>query len=123
MPNDPAAAPRPVLLEGCGLTDPGRQRTENEDAFSADLDERLFIVADGMGGRSAGDVAAQLAVDELRTFYRERRADPRAPWPFPIDKTVSFGANLLRVGLKVVNQRIREAAAADPALFRMGATA
>ncbi len=45
-------------------TDVGRLRTANEDAFSAD--DRLFVVADGMGGHLAGEVAAAMAVDVLR---------------------------------------------------------
>jgi serine/threonine protein phosphatase PrpC len=115
-------APRPLGLEAAGHTDPGRQRPSNEDAFAVALEERLFIVADGMGGRNAGDVAAQVAVDEFLAFFRHRRAHPRAPWPFPIDRRVSTGANLLRVGIQVANQKLREAAAQDPALHRMGAT-
>jgi serine/threonine protein phosphatase PrpC len=112
----------PLAVEAVGYTHPGHQRPDNEDAFAMALDERLFIVADGMGGRNAGDVAAHLAVDELLTFFRHKRAHPRAAWPFPIERRASFGANLLHVGFRVVNQKLREAAARDPALRRMGAT-
>ncbi len=45
-------------------TDVGRLRTANEDAYCAD--DRLFVVADGMGGHLAGEVAAAMAVDALR---------------------------------------------------------
>ena len=45
------------------VTDAGRQRSRNEDAYFAD--DRLFVVADGMGGHAAGDVASQLAVTAL----------------------------------------------------------
>jgi serine/threonine protein phosphatase PrpC len=115
-------APRPLAVEAVGYTHPGRERAENEDAFVLASDERLFVVADGLGGRNAGEVAAHLAVDELLAFCRHRRTHPRAAWPFPIDRRASFGANLLHVGFKVVNQKLREAAARDPALHRMGAT-
>jgi serine/threonine protein phosphatase PrpC len=115
--------PQPLIaLNACGYTHPGRERTENEDAFSVSLDQGLFVVADGMGGRNAGAAAAHMALEELENFFRAQRAQPRSPWPFPVDRTVSFGANLLRVGIQVANQKIREAAAADPALHRMGAT-
>jgi protein phosphatase len=113
---------RPIALEAIGYTHPGRARPENEDAFALALPERLFVVADGMGGRNAGEVAAHLAVEELLGFFRHRRAHPRAPWPFPIERRASTGANLLRVGIQVANQKIRAAAAGDPALHRMGAT-
>src|SRR6185436_8715867 len=67
-------------------------------------------------------VAARISVDELESFYKERNASPRAPWPFPIDQAASLGTNILRVGLKVANQRIRAAAAASTEHHRMCAT-
>jgi PPM family protein phosphatase len=112
----------PVSLTACGYTHPGRQRDQNEDAFTVALDERLFVLADGMGGHVGGEIAARLAVDEVEHFFRTKRAEPRTPWPFPMDKAVSLGANLLRVGIKVANQKIRAAAANDPSLHKMGAT-
>lgn len=122
-PSSEALPVAPADLEGFGFSHPGRQRDDNEDAFGLFAEDRLFVVADGMGGRAAGDVAARLAVDALSDFFRHQHANPRAAWPFPIDRNVSFGANLLRVGLKVANQAIRQAAAADPQLHRMAATA
>lgn len=121
-PKARSQAHRPITVEAVGYTHPGRTRPENEDAFVLAQEERLFIVADGMGGRNAGEVAAHLAIDELLAFFRHRRAHPRAPWPFPIDRRASTGANLLRVGIQVANRKVRDAAARDPALTRMGAT-
>jgi protein phosphatase len=109
-------------LVACGFSHPGREREDNEDAFASFLDERLFIVADGMGGHNAGEVASVMAVDALETFFRSYHADPDQVWPYPVDRTVSLGANLLRVGIKVANQRIRAAAAQDRARARMAAT-
>ncbi len=55
-----------VRLEwGCG-TDVGRTRSVNEDALLADAP--VFVVADGMGGHDAGDVASALAIDRLRSM-------------------------------------------------------
>jgi protein phosphatase len=112
----------PISLSACGYTHPGLKRQENEDAFVVSLEERLFVVADGMGGHASGEIAARLAVDEVEHFFLSKRAEPRSPWPFPMDKGVSLGANLLRVGIKVANHKIRAAAAADPSLHKMGAT-
>jgi protein phosphatase len=123
MPGSPASGPATTLpLAACGFSHAGRQREENEDAFGSFLDERLFIVADGMGGHNAGEVASVMAVDALETFFRSYHADPRQPWPHQVDSELSLGANLLRVGVKVANDKIRAAAKQDRAKNRMGTT-
>lgn len=52
-------------LEAIGLTDVGRERTMNEDAFRCDPVRGLFVVSDGMGGAAAGEVASQHTVAAL----------------------------------------------------------
>ncbi len=114
-------SPVELRLDAAAATHAGARDT-NEDVYGIDLAERLFVVADGMGGRSAGEVAARLAVDALDEFCQVHRDSPPESWPFPIDTRYSRAVNLLRVGLKVANQRIRAEASRDPAWYRMGAT-
>ena len=123
MPASPAPGSAKTLpLAACGFSHAGRQREENEDAFGSFVDARLFIVADGMGGHNAGEIASVMAVDALETFFRSYHADPRQPWPHAVDAELSLGANLLRVGIKVANDKIRAAAKQDRAKNRMGTT-
>ena len=110
------------VLDIAAGSHPGRERDENEDAFGLFPGSRLFVVADGMGGRAGGAVAARIAVDEVERFFREQHASPRSPWPFPLDRSLSLGSNLLRVGMQVANQKIRDAASSRPEYHRMGAT-
>lgn len=56
-------------LETFGLTDVGLVRDGNEDALLLLESERLFVVADGMGGHSAGEVASAFTIEALRSFY------------------------------------------------------
>ena len=62
----------PHTFQAFGITDPGRKRTLNEDSFGVDEELGLLIVADGMGGHEAGEVASQLAAKEINQFIREQ---------------------------------------------------
>jgi protein phosphatase len=62
---DGEVAPPPLRRTGSGVTDLGRKRTSNEDAFFMDDELGLYVVADGMGGHAAGEVASREAVDTL----------------------------------------------------------
>src|SRR5262249_26755303 len=54
-------------LLSAGQTDPGRERTVNEDRFHCDPARGLFVVIDGVGGQAAGGKAADIALSTLRT--------------------------------------------------------
>ncbi len=57
-------------IEISGKSDIGKKRTTNEDAFLIDTDHNLVIVADGVGGLQAGQVASQLAVQEIHAHLQ-----------------------------------------------------
>lgn len=54
------------MIRHAGRTDPGRRRDNNEDALLLDVDNGVFAVADGVGGREAGEVASAIAIETLR---------------------------------------------------------
>ena len=55
-----------VSLSTVAMSDVGRIREHNEDAVFANAEQGLAILADGMGGYMAGEVASQIAIDVLR---------------------------------------------------------
>ncbi len=66
------------------ITDTGKVRDHNEDAIGSNGDIGLYVVADGMGGYNAGEVASGIAVKTVQELvteacHRERRADVDAP--------------------------------------------
>jgi serine/threonine protein phosphatase PrpC len=60
-------------LTFAAATDVGRQRTHNEDNFLIDKKLRIFMIADGMGGHAAGEVASSIAVHEIRDIIYANR--------------------------------------------------
>jgi protein phosphatase len=105
-------------------SDPGLRREGNEDAYCARADLGLYMVADGMGGHVAGEVASRLAVETVESFVSDTRdADPNRTWPFPYDPSVSLDGNRLKAGFRLANRRLAAAMAGDDALRGMATTA
>jgi protein phosphatase len=107
-----------IALEAAGLTDRGRTRPRNEDAFAVvsppDLATRgrkgyLLAVADGLGGHAAGQVASAAAVEELVSAYYAP-ASPTRVEP------------ALQRAVQVANLRVYERAQHDPACSSMQTT-
>lgn len=105
-----------------GDTNVGMKRTHNEDAFEVIDEEKLYLVADGMGGHASGEVASKMAIDTLREFFKATSADPEATWPYKMDKSRGYEENRLITGIKLANLRIHENAQRDPKLRGMGTT-
>ena len=105
-------------------SDPGLRRTSNEDSYSTRPDIGLFVVADGMGGHVAGEVASRVAVEAIDAFVQETAgADKNRTWPFPFDPALSLDANRLKAAFRLANRRIASAIADSQELRGMATTA
>jgi serine/threonine protein phosphatase PrpC len=111
-----------AAIKACGLSDVGKKRKHNEDAFSSDVSERLFIVADGMGGHAAGEVASKITVETIGEFIAATRQKEEATWPFKYNHELDFNSNRLAVAIEKANERVMAAVAAQPWLKGMGTT-
>lgn len=112
----------PYTIAAAGQTDVGRRRQHNEDAFLCDPDHRLFVVADGMGGHAAGEVASAHAVQAVQEFIASFDSGNEATWPFGIDKGLTPAQNLLVNAIKLANRSVCGLAQEKPEYTGMGTT-
>ena len=77
-----------VHYTAAALTDRGRKRPSNEDAFGYSVEHGVYVVCDGMGGAAAGEVASSLAVAEVMQLLTHR---PGAN-PLPVDAEQAVAA-------------------------------
>jgi PPM family protein phosphatase len=105
-------------------TDSGLRRSSNEDSYCTRPDLGLFVVADGMGGHAAGEVASRVAVDTIETFITETAgADKNRTWPFPFEPAISLEGNRLKAAFRLANRQIANAMADSADLRGMATTA
>jgi serine/threonine protein phosphatase PrpC len=110
------------MLRSRGITDRGLVRAGNEDAFVADEALGLFVVADGMGGHNAGEVASRAAVEAIEAFIRQSHGTRWTSWPFGHDSRLSLDGNRLRTAIFLANQGILRLAETRAAYAGMGTT-
>jgi PPM family protein phosphatase len=105
-----------------GSSHAGMKRTHNEDNFFLLPEYNLYIVADGMGGHSSGEVASQIAVETLANFFVDTARDHEITWPYKEDRALYYDENRLATGIKLANRRVFETAQSDTRYRGMGTT-
>jgi PPM family protein phosphatase len=108
-------------LRSVGMTDPGKVREHNEDAIAWDGDIGLFVLADGMGGYNAGEVASGIAVKTIMNLVREAYEVQELRGT---DKSggLSRAGIILRDAISRANKIIHQTAKTQPQCEGMGTT-
>ena len=109
-------------IESAGITDVGRKRSGNEDAFFVDNHQQLYVVADGMGGHQAGEVASGIVVDTLQDYMTRVDTQVTGEALREPDETLSKEANLLLSGISLANQAVYEVSTSKDSYQGMGTT-
>lgn len=109
-------------FEYYGLTDVGLKRSVNEDSFGVYGDLHLVIVADGMGGHNAGEVASKTTVDQITKFIKRCNEDNDFTWPFGINANLSEIENKILTGIRLANRELCGLSIEKRELSGMGTT-
>lgn len=102
-------------------TDVGCVRKHNEDNFLVDAELGLFLVADGLGGHAAGEVASQIVVDRVQQFIGQTVEQDRT-WPMEYDVSLAYDANRLKAALMLSDKAILDDIRVNPERESMGST-
>ena len=110
-----------VRLEIAGMTDPGLVRAQNEDAIAFSVAHGFAVLADGMGGYNAGEVASSIATTVARDILEKGLAVPVDGAEDPSIRGSQLH-ELLVTAIKAANSAILDAARAEPEYQGMGTT-
>jgi serine/threonine protein phosphatase PrpC len=104
-----------------GASNIGRHRNHNEDSYLCNPKEKLFLVADGIGGQSSGEVASKLAISSAEDFVIRSRSEDMT-WPIPYREELSLEQNRLLAAAHVASHRIHDLSKRNPSMKGMGTT-
>ena len=111
-----------IEIESAGITDRGKKRQANEDALFLEDTLGLYVVADGMGGHLAGEVASRLVVETIRDYIKSCKEDAVDENLIYGDEILSKEANRLLSGIHLSNKVVHEAARGNSSYRGMGST-
>ena len=114
--------PERVPLDVACLSHPGMVRTHNEDSVFVDGEAGLAVLADGMGGYSAGEVASGIAVNVVSSGLMPELKSGRELSKVDVQSGLTHAAMLLSQQIGAANKGIYEAAQARPECAGMGTT-
>src|SRR5262245_7055232 len=112
---------QPLTLRSYGATDIGQRREANEDAFLQDDELGLWVVADGMGGHAAGEIASHEAIDTIHGMVRRGKQSNELTGPFSEEKGRA-AARMLEGAVQAATYLLYAMAELDRGMAGMGTT-
>jgi len=97
-----------MRVDSGSISDVGRKRKSNEDNYCANDEEGLYLVADGMGGHAAGEVASELVTEAIEEFIKLTSSDADITWPFGLDEGLTLSGNRLKTAIRFANRKLLE---------------
>lgn len=111
-----------MRVVSAGMTDVGCVRKHNEDNFLIDDELGLYVVADGLGGHAAGEVASQIVIERSSQFVATTLENDHT-WPTAYDAKLTYDGNRLKAALVMSDRAIYDNIQANPERESMGSTA
>jgi protein phosphatase len=111
-----------VIVESAGITDKGKKREDNEDALILEDTLGLYVVADGMGGHRAGEIASKLVVETISEYVKNSSQHGAGIATHKEDNSLSQEANRLLGGIRMSNRVVHEASLDNRRYRGMGST-
>ncbi|MBI5545133.1 MAG: Stp1/IreP family PP2C-type Ser/Thr phosphatase, partial [Deltaproteobacteria bacterium] len=112
----------PMQVHAYGLTDVGRKRQGNEDSFTVDQAHGIYIVADGMGGHNAGEVASARAIEVVQKYLVDHFQVMEQFSENPTPQNSQAAQALIEQAIQTACSDIYKTAQADAAKRGMGTT-
>lgn len=109
-----------LRVKACGLSDVGMTRVHNEDCFALESAHQLFVVADGMGGHSHGEIASRIAVDTIRDFVIG--GNGQSSPPTADEARLRPHSHVLASAIRLAHGKVLAAIGRDSRLQGMGTT-
>ena len=111
-----------IDIESSGITDIGRRREQNEDSLFYDDGMGLYVVADGMGGHNAGEVASKLVVETIRDYINQNRDTDQPENLVDTEEKLSIEAQKLLTSIHLSNRVVHQTALDNEDYKGMGST-
>ncbi len=108
-------------MKVAAISDIGLKRNINQDAYFCDETHNMFIVADGMGGHKAGELASRLAVDEIKGYLLGEEGEDKTPTDTEID-VIDQVKKGIKLAVHTANRKIYALARENPEYHGMGTT-